>query len=179
MRKSIFFVLCKFKDLGRLVTRVFQHFTDFGEINITHNSSGRVGLHLKGGADFINETHPLKARWTVQAWLGDHPGSETDRLHVMVNDPGNNQRVELSFTTEGKVFLKTTSDKTEQIGADHITEVTGNKSLAVKGDHSETVDGNRSTVVSGKEEVVFLSGKTEVVTGACTLACSSFNLRKL
>lgn len=157
------FVLCKFKDLGRLVTRVFQHFTDFGEINITHNSSGRVGLHLKGGADFINETHPLKARWTVQAWVGDHPGSETDRLHVRVNDADNTKHVTLTFNTEGEMLVETTGDKHLHVGKDHY----------------EDVDGKRETFILGKEDLKIMGGKTEVVNGKFHLACSALNITKL
>ena len=156
-------VLCKFKDLGRLVTRIFQHFTDFGEVQFTHNETGRVGVHVKGGADFKNETHPTKAKWTVQAWVGDHPGAEKDRLHIQVNDKDNTQHVLFTFNTDGEVFMETTGDKTLKVGKDHF----------------EDVDGKRTTLILGKETLTIMDDKTEVVQGSFNLACSAFNITKI
>lgn len=157
------FILCKFRDLGRLVSRVFQHFTDFGEVHFTHNDQGRVGVHVKGGADFLNETHPSKAKWTVQAWIGDHPGDETDRLHIRVNDPGDSEFVEFTFNTLGEVFMETTGKKTLKVGKDHI----------------ENVDGDRKTTVIGNETVTILDGKTDTIPATYNIACSALNITKI
>lgn len=115
------FILCKIKDLGRLVTRVFQHFTDFGEVNFTHKDTGRVGVYLCGGADYMAETHPGKAKWTIQTWLGDHPDNAQDRLFVRVNDVDNAKYVTLAFDIDGNAYLHTTNDT--KVKAEHDIEL--------------------------------------------------------
>lgn len=144
--------LNKLKDLGRVITRTFQHFSDFGEVQHTHTSNGRVGMSIKGGAVFTSETHPSQAKWTVQVYLGDNPGgSENDRLHVRVNDVANSNFVTLTFTADGKVFLNTSSDQ----------------SITVGGNVTETVSGSKSENVSGSKSIQ---------CGGFTIQCSSLNI---
>ena len=146
------FILCKLKDLGRLVTRVFQHFTDFGEVQFTHSSQGRVGLSVKGGADFTNETHPSKANYTFTAYIGDNPNNEKDRLFLKVNNGGDTTFVSTSYDIDGTATFKTSKDHVENIGNDH-----------------------KSTVV-GNEEVTITGKKSDFIADGYTLACSSFNI---
>lgn len=188
------FTLNKLKDLGRLVTRVFQHFTDFGEVNMTHTTEGRVGLNVKGGADFINETHPSKSKWTVQTWVGDNPtGTPEDRLHVRVNDVGNSNFVTFTFNTNGEVFMETTGDKFLTVGKDHLIDITGDRKhtvggsniIDVTGDKKENIVGKKTVVVGGGETRVINGGKAETVNGfsrcqagSVTTTCSEFRIYK-
>lgn len=110
-------ILGKVKDFLRILSRRVQWFTDFGELIFKHESTGRVGLEVHGGADFTSETHPSKALWTVQSWLGDYPNDSQSRLFIRVNDVSNSQFVTLRMGIDGTVELETTQDKMETIGA--------------------------------------------------------------
>ena len=126
------FILNRVRDMGRLVTRIFQHFTDFGEVNFTHNDQGRVSIYLRGGADYLEETHPDIAKWTIQAWLGDHPENPKDRLYVRVNDKENTEFVTLAFDIGGNAFLHTSTDT--GIHAEEDVQILADKNMDYRAD---------------------------------------------
>ena len=121
------FSLNRVKDLGRLVTRIFQHFSDFGEVNYTHSESGRVGLNIKGGAEFTEETHPSKSNWTVQVWVGDNPSNSEDRLFVKVNDKDQTELVTIAVDIDGNI--KTYATKDTLVRSDRDIELSAGEDL--------------------------------------------------
>ena len=139
------FILGRFKEFGRLITRVFKHYTDFGEVEHYHTEEGRVGLHVKGGASYKEETHPDAAKWTVQAWIGDYPDNEDSRLHVKVNDPNQVEYVELTMDINGDFTLETSNDDIQLIG--------NNRNHSVDGDSEETVGGDYKIIVGGDADI--------------------------
>lgn len=108
------FILSKYKSLARLIVRRFQIFSDFGEVELFHSEDGRVGLSVKGGAVYDDETHPDVADWTVQLFLGDASvsgeGSEETRLFVKTNAPGGGSDITISFDTEGTISINAAKD---------------------------------------------------------------------
>lgn len=173
------FILYKYQNLARLVASTFEFFSDFGEITIGHDKSDKVGLHLKGGASFTNETHPGVGMWTIQAWLGANTEdpeyllkSEPDdfiqqavpenvRLHIRVNDPSNANVATFTMDTDGHIILNMSGDNRElvtqnkrtQINQDEYKDILGNKTTDVMGDEELSVQGDKSTVVGGDKSI--------------------------
>ena len=147
------FILGRFKEFGKLVTRVFKHFTDFGEVEHYHTDEGRVGLHVKGGASYKEETHPDAAKWTVQAWVGDDPDNEDSRLHIKVNDPNQVEYVELTMDINGDFTLETSNDDIQLIGNNRNHSVDGDSEETIGGDYKISVGGNASISVDGDVDI--------------------------
>lgn len=174
------FLLFKYKDLARLVARSVEIFTDFGEITIGHDKSDKVGLHLKGGSSFTEETHPGKANWTVQVWAGSasdidpsyqlksedgdliqQSAAEDVRLYIRVNDAANGESTSFTMDTKGHIILSMTGDnrqavtknKITQIGQDEIKDITGNRTLDVQGDEETSIIGDKTSTVGGDKTV--------------------------
>lgn len=174
-------IFSKFKDLGMLVTRVFKHFSDFGEINFTHNDKGRVGMHLKGGADYKTETHPTKELWTVQAWVGDCPqASKNARLHIKVNDPHKSEYVTMIFDTRGNISLDTSKSEFVDIGKNSETNIKEDKSLTigknfftdVKNKYTLNIGADKEVTVRGSEKRTVKSMYNLTVSGNCNIKSS-------
>ena len=144
------FILGRFKEFGRLITRVFKHFTDFGEVEHYHTDEGRVGLYIKGGADYKEESHPSKAKWTVQSWIGDYPDDPDSRLYIRVNEKENSEFVTLKFDIGGNLTLETSQNDTQDIGNERVHNIVSDESINVGGDAARNVSGNWDVYVSGE-----------------------------
>jgi len=127
------FILGKFKDFGRLITRRFQMFTDFGEVDFFHTDDGKVGLNIKGGASFADETHPSKGKWTVLLSIGHCESDENHRLYVETLNAEGESQVVCSLSADGKAVVTSKGD----------IEITSDKNLTVK------VKGNAKVSASG------------------------------
>lgn len=119
------FILGKFKDFGRLITRRFQIFSDFGEVDFFHTKEGKVGLSIKGGASYADETHPSKEKWTVLLSMGHCESDESHRLYVETLNAGGESQVVCSLSADGKAVVTCKGDI--EISSD------ANLALAVKG----------------------------------------------
>jgi len=183
------FILGKYKDFARLIARVYQFYSDFGEVKSTHNAEGRVGLHVKGGADFEKETHPQAANWTVQVWMGDYPDDPDARLFVRVNDQDGTEHVTLKYDIHGNQKIKASNDDIQEVGndrdhtilndertmvgknsslqvlKDRDAQVGGDDTTSVDGDSELSVGGNRQETVGGNSEVSVAGNKNESVQG--------------
>jgi len=143
------FILGKFKDFGRLITRIFQFYSDFGEVKAEHSSDGRVSLNVKGGADFAEETHPSSEKWTIQVWMGDKPGEDDSRLYVRVNDKDNAEYVTLKYDIKGNQTVKTSNDDKQTIGNDRTHNILNNEAINVTKNAARNVVGNWDINVGG------------------------------
>ena len=126
------FILGRFKDFFKLIARVGNFYSDFGEVNVTHTTDGRVGINTKGGASFSDETHPSRAKWTVQTWLGDYPNESDSRLFVKVNDPSDSSFVTMMFDITGNLTLETTNDNIRDIGRHEEVRIEGHQDTYAK-----------------------------------------------
>lgn len=98
-------MLCKFKDLTRLVSRTFEFLSDFGVVEATHSAAGRVGLHVAGGAIFGSESAPAAPAYTVHCWMGDNPADANSRFFLKVCDSGGASKCTLSFSITGEMAI--------------------------------------------------------------------------
>lgn len=180
-------ILTKFKELGMLITRTFKHFTDFGEVEYTHNEEGRVGMHLKGGADYKQETHPKDPKWTVQAWIGDCPeDSEDTRLYLKVNDINLQNYVTVSFDIGGNISLDATKDEFKDIGRNSNIDIAKDRTITVgknllkdiKNNYTLNVGNNKDVSISGSYNGKVSSGYNLQVGGSCNIkAGGSVNIQ--
>jgi hypothetical protein len=159
------FILNKYKAFARLVSRTYQFFSDFGEVASTHDSSGRVGLHIKGGADFTNETHPSSEKWTIQVWYGNYPGDPDARLHIKVNDADETNSVELQYDINGNQTLDVSNDDTQTIGNDKDHTIVGDETITVGGDSSKSIVGDEAKSVGGNKTTTVLGNNLSSTTG--------------
>lgn len=143
------FILGKFKDFARLIARTFQIYTDFGEIKSTHTEEGRVGLELKGGADFKEETHPQVDKWTVKVWVGDHPEEKDSRLYIRVNDADDAEYVTLMYDIKGNHTFETSQDDIQTIGNNREHTIIGDETITTSGDTTRSVTGDWTAQVTG------------------------------
>ncbi len=146
------FILGRFKEFGKLVTRIFSHFSDFGEVNHIHNDEGRVGLNVKGGAVYEDETDPENPKWTVQAWLGDYPDDEDSRLHVRVNSKNNVEFIELTMDINGDFKLETSQDDIQMIGNNRDHEIDEDFDLSIGNDYTIKVGNDLNIEVKGNKD---------------------------
>lgn len=163
-------ILGRYKDFIRLVSRRVQAFTDFGEIETVHTPEGKVGLHIRGGADFAGETHPSVAEWTVQAWLGHDPLDPDSRLHLLVNNIAKDQYVTMTFDQNGHLLAQATQDITLVAGRDanikveqgdlNILTEAGNAVISIEGKTVWTSNGTMD-----------LDGGSGDLSGAVTQKC--------
>lgn len=97
------FILGKYKDFARLMTRRFQLYTDFGEVDFFHGDDGAVGVSIKGGASFSSETHPSKSNWTVLINTGHCESDPSHRLTVETRDTSGTTQTKLTLSNDGKI----------------------------------------------------------------------------
>ena len=156
-------IMGRFKDFCRIIARKFELFTDFGEVTSAQTEEGRVGIQVKGGADFLTETHPTQGKWTVQVWLGDDPENPENRLKVKVNNPDDSEHVTMEMDTEGNMTVDTTNDYTATHGGDRTTTIKGDDTTTTNGNMKETVKGKGTLSVS---KVLTIKSSTKVVVKA-------------
>ena len=125
------FILGKYKDFFKLIARVGSFYSDFGEVDVTHTKDGKVGVHVKGGALYKDETHPDVAKWTIQTWLGNYPENGDARLFVQVNDVDLSQKVTMMFDIKGNLVVEATHDHNVTIGNDETIEISGKQDIHV------------------------------------------------
>ena len=155
-------ILGKIKDFARLVARKFEIFCDFGEINSYQTSEGRTTLHIKGGAEYAEETHPSvstsvtdtginKSNWTVQAWLGDYPGNKDARFVLQTNnanaDASSFEYTFQSADINGQIFIETTKDFSTTVGENRNIAIGKDDKLKIFGDSVTNVVGNKEVEV--------------------------------
>lgn len=143
------FILGRFKEFGRLITRVFKHFTDFGEVEHYHTSEGRVSHHSKGGACYEEEAHPNVAKWTFWEWRGDFPDDPNARWRVEVNDKEQTQYVYLTYDIKGDAHLETSRDNNREIGRDENQEIAENKTTEIGKNLTEEIGAEKNITVGG------------------------------
>ena len=163
------FILGRYKDFARIVARIYQFFSDFGEVKSTHTSSGRVGFQIQGGADFKEETHPSMKKWTVQVWYGDFPDDPNARLHIRVNDPDNVEFVTLQYDINGTQTLDLSNDDVQTIGNDRDHVIVNDESTTVGGNSTKMVTGNKLEAVTGNAINQVTGNDTHAVTGSWTI----------
>ncbi len=166
-------ILGKFKDFIRMIARRIQVYTDFGEVHLEHNETGRVGLRIHGGADYASETHPDVAQWTVQAWVGDHPDNEDNRVYVKVNDVTSSEFVTLSMDIKGNMVLETSNDCTEVVGRDKIGTIERDRTFDIGGDDTLTVSGDRAVSVTGNLDTEVSGSISDTTSSTATYSASS------
>lgn len=165
-------ILGKYKDFCRIISRKFQLFTDFGEVEITQNGQGRTSCTLRGGADYAGETHPQQQRWTVQALLGDDPANPDIRLKTRVNNPQNTEFVQTTHDITGTINTALSGDQYHTVGRDQQVKVFGGRALGVGKDLTTRVLGNESREISGELNTVAGGNTSLTVTGQYTAAAS-------
>ena len=156
-------ILAKIRDLVRIVSRRFQLFSDFGEVNITHDGEGKVCCHIKGGASFSEETHPEVAEWTVQSWLGNYFGNTDARAVLRVNNIEQDQFAQIALLQTGEYRAETSKDYSihtqgqynkvvranslERIDLSEVIEIGGYRDVEIEKDDSLLVNGDKITTI--------------------------------
>ncbi len=169
----------KFKDFCKLIARQLSIYTDAGSVETFHTAEGKVGVAIKGGADFAAETHPGVAAWTVQAWIGDATGEDvaglhdnnppdTARLHVKVNDAADATGVILTFGTEGNVTLNNTGNFVQEVGGTYTQAVEGVHQVDITGESDVTYMDAQTTTIVGESLTMHRGRSTHMVTGEDT-----------
>ena len=159
------FILGRFKDFFRLIARVGSYYSDFGEVNFTHNTEGRVGIYVKGGAKFKEETNPITgAGATVQNWFGDCPGDEDARYHLVVNSVDNSQSTTIRLGLDGNMASTATNSISESAKKNIGNSAGKNISLGAGKNLSASAKKNLSA--SAGKEITISAGKNVTITGS-------------
>jgi hypothetical protein len=116
------FILCKYRDLARLIARRIKIFSDFGEVEFFHRESGKVGMEIRGGGDLTNETHPSKGIWTALVTFGYREEDPDSRIFIETRDSGGQSKAtvclkmtgELDVWADSAVNIKTDGDAVVQ-----------------------------------------------------------------
>lgn len=166
-------VLGRLKDFVRVIARNLQIWTDFGEINFTHTEEGKVGMHIKGGALFSDETHPDSDAFTVNIWAGTCPGGDTERFRIQVTDSSGGNEVSVGFDTDGNMKIDIAGDQTTSVQGNTEESVQGEKSVLVQGDSSDSVAGNKNVTVLGTSNETAIKEKTITAGGMVTIASTA------
>lgn len=191
------FTLGSLMDFARLVAREFTIFTDFGEVEFSHGSSGRVCLSIKGGADYGAEAAPGAGKWTVRLWMGDVPDQPDKRLLLRINSPDESEYVTCLMGADGRLDVETSKDSTLTVGRDRTDKVAGRRETTVTGKETLRCGGERTTVVAsdeghavagdlniqvGGELAIGAAALTVTSTGGgsgeCAIRCKTFNIVK-
>lgn len=162
-------VLGRFRDFVRIVARRFQLFTDFGEIETVHEG-GRVGLHLRGGAEFATEAHPEVAEWTVRAWVGHDPSDPEARLHILVNNVAKDQFVDVVFDQNGNIKAQASKDATLKIG-NNIGIISESGNLMVDIQSGSTIIHTKGKTSIHSEGTIDIDGGSGDLSGVVTRKC--------
>lgn len=172
------FILSRYRSLGRLITRRFQFFSDFGEVETFHSADGRVGFSVKGGAVYTSETNPENPDWTVHVRLGDARGDSSDnsRLFIKTTAPGGENEITFCMDTEGDAVLN--AKKNVRVITGENTEVLAEKDISLKaeGDVVVTVGGDASISTDGDASVSAGGDATMSASGIATITASKINL---
>jgi len=127
------FILGRFKDFGRLITRRFQMFSDFGEVDFFHTDDGKVGLNIKGGASYVDETHPSKGKWTILLSMGHCESDANHRLYIETKDVAGESQVVCALSVDGKVSVTSKGDIEINSDKNCTLKVKGNANIKASG----------------------------------------------
>jgi len=172
------FILGKLKDYGLLIVRRFTMFSDFGEIKC-FNDGGKVGLSIKGGGDYVGESHPNAGKYTIEISIGSCLSNPEHRLFIETKDLSGKAKNKLSLSMDGKVSLWAKGETTLEIVDDAdapMNKMTlggdGKVTLWVKGDVGiESAEGSfalvtKSTVsIDAKADVTVKSAANVKIEG--------------
>jgi len=123
-------------DLVRIVSRNFEHFSDFGEIHIK-NEGGKNSFILRGGADQLTETGGGKTNYTLHVELG----AAGDLISVKVTDAKGNIKWRYHVDSRGNV--------TQEVN--DVFSRAGSEDVGVKGDSTHIVGGDKQSLVTGND----------------------------
>jgi len=127
------FILGKLKDYGLLIVRRFTMFSDFGEIKC-FNDGGKVGLSIKGGGDYVGESHPNAGKNTIEISIGSC-ADETHRLFIETKDAGGESQTRMSLSMDGIINLWAKKDINIETGENNLTVTTkANVTIDAKAD---------------------------------------------
>lgn len=166
------FLLFKYRGLARLVSRSFQFYSDFGEVEVKQTSGGKVGARIAGGGDFVSETHPATSAWTIQVWAGsfdpDIEGTENDveppsytthpvqnltnadsRLYIRVNNAANSEFSTIMLDTNGNILMKMSGGEQTQVKKDSVHVTDGTSSKYTGEGTFDVVGENEEKIVAG------------------------------
>jgi len=146
-------------NLVRTVCENYQHFSSFGELRI-ENNNGRVNLSFRGAADQLNESGGDLENWTFHLDIGDK--GQLFNMRITSAD-GRIEQAQFKITPDGEVRLfgktgfvfQTPGRKSETIGGDSVTRITGGRRMLVEQTETKQVRGSRATTVNESDyEVV-------------------------
>lgn len=152
------FILFKYKELARIISRRFQLYTDFGELEFFSDGSGYTGFSLQGGAHLTAESHPTANKPTLQVWGGACPGGGEVRLQAKVSTPDGSYFSETKASTDGSVSTESTKGVTGVYAGKEelsffdggVRTYVGDVHLMVIGDYTVLVSG-KTTFISSEE----------------------------
>lgn len=150
-------------DFARLVARQFQIFTDFGELEFSHGSSGRNGLTIKGGAEYSAESQSGSGINTVFMHLGDTADAPEARFGVRVTSTDGSQFGALAMGKDGKLIFTTSQDYLLMVGNEKHTLVDGDVYDEFRMNHAEKISLNRRSEIGENEDTTIGMKKTQVV----------------
>lgn len=141
------------RDLVRVTTEDYEVYTGFGTMSV-HNTEGRCGVIVRGGADQLTQSGGADEQWTFKLDIGDTGDYFT--MEVCTADGTTQSKVNMS--ANGRVTLLATDGldlvdggKTashNEYASDVITRILGSVKELVEGAVAETYNGTRSTTVS-------------------------------
>jgi len=168
------FVLGKLKDYGLLIVRRFTMYSDFGEIKC-FNDEGKVGLSIKGGGDYMTESHPSAGKNTIEISVGSCASDAAHRLFIETKDSSGKAKNKLSLSMDGKVSVWAKGETTVEVlddGDAPMSKMTlggdGKVTLWVKGDIGiESAEGSfalvtKADVTLTAEGAVSIDAKADV-----------------
>lgn len=138
----------RYDDLMRIVSRNFEHFTDFGNV-IVRNRAGKVSYIVEGSD---SQSSARMGKINVRMSMG----SEGGLYKVEVLDGSGRVMSQFHMKSDGSVARKSASlfenilkDARIEIGGDLREVVSGNAVYDFRGDRSSTTKGNDTQVVVG------------------------------
>jgi hypothetical protein len=142
----------RYNDTMRIVSRNFEHFSDFGESSYK-NSDGHTSFEIKGSA---SQAHSRLGKYTCSFAMGKRgeliklstlspTGQEHSHIHLTADRA-------MSLFSQGSYRVRSMGDKLETIKGTSSHTQQGNATFVYKSDHSTSIEANHSHSVSGQSK---------------------------
>ena len=156
----------KYDDLLRIVSRNFEHFTDFGNI-LVKNVDGRTS-YIMQGAKSQGEARLGRYNLLIEA------GADGDAYKISVTDGVSKVLGQIHMQSDGSIRVKTLKNYSLDVYGDYTENIHGvqkrnvqkNYEIDYTADYKKAVHGNESNDITGNKTVTTNGDETSTVGGS-------------
>ncbi|MHA1302108.1 MAG: hypothetical protein ACTSPI_00200 [Candidatus Heimdallarchaeaceae archaeon] len=175
----------KYEDLLRIISRNFQHYSDFGEIRLV-NESGQTSYIIEGSSSYPESRDSNKHRLRI------HMGAKGDLYRLAITDGSAKELFSFHVSNDGKLKIVNQGQETITYGdVKHIIHGTEDKEYVnphatiYQKDYNKHIKANEIRIINenkvigvgkydtktvGKDQTINIAGsKNEIIGGIQTL----------